>query len=170
MNFYRRPDFLLGILSGVIAEYYFDQRSGARRRSILRDKILHWGRRSMSRFARQSRYLANRAYGKTIEYTNGRLAVADSVDDVVLVERIRAKVGRILSHPKMIRFDSQAGRIRISGYALTHEVPKLYRQILKVPGVRSIQANNVIPVENEKRMSSIASPRGQGSKMIQRLH
>ena len=50
---------------------------------------------------------------------------SEPVDDVKLVERVRAKLGRIVSHPSAIKVTSQNGRVVLSGPILTPEVPQL---------------------------------------------
>lgn len=162
--------FVLSAATSATLIYFLDARAGARRRSTLADKIIHWGRVGVHRANRQFRYFMNRTYGRSYEIGKSLLSNADEISDDILVERIRSKVGRILAHPKMLRIDSDQGRIRLSGYALTQEIPRLYQLVRRVRGVRSIHANNVIPVESERRMSSISSPRGGGGKLVQRLH
>jgi hypothetical protein len=60
------------------------------------------------------------------------------VDDDVLVERVRAKLGRLVSHPHAIETHATDGCVRLRGPILQSEVPRLVRGVARVPGVREV--------------------------------
>ena len=60
------------------------------------------------------------------------------VDDGVLVERVRAKLGRLVSHPHAVDVNAIDGYVRLRGAVLQSEVPRLVRAVARVPGVRDV--------------------------------
>lgn len=72
---------------------------------------------------------------------------SDRVDDAVLVDRVRAKLGRIVSHPRAVKVSSQNGRVVLSGPILTAEVPELLACANRVNGVK--QVINVLEPHDE---------------------
>ena len=60
-------------------------------------------------------------------------------DDAALVERVRACLGRVVSHPHSVRVEAKDGVITLSGLILEQEVPLLIDCALGVPGVRDLK-------------------------------
>ena len=58
--------------------------------------------------------------------------------DSVLVDRVRAKLGRVVSHPKAIQVSAQGGRVTLSGPILTAEVPELLACVNRLNGVNEV--------------------------------
>lgn len=61
-----------------------------------------------------------------------------AVEDSVLAERVRACLGRAVSHPGAIDVETNEGRVVLSGDVLAHEYPQLMRCVRAVRGVRSV--------------------------------
>jgi len=61
------------------------------------------------------------------------------VDDDVLVERVRAKLGRLVSHPHAVDVNAREGRVRLRGVILESELPGLMHTIARVRGVRRVE-------------------------------
>jgi len=61
------------------------------------------------------------------------------VSDEVLVERVRSKMGRIVSHPHAIGVSAYDGRVTLSGPILTKEVNKLIVCASSIPGVTGVE-------------------------------
>src|SRR5262245_31743706 len=111
---------LAGTGIGAALMYYFDPDRGTRRRSLVRDRV----HRARSR-ARQSadaalKDVSNRARG-TFAELRGALG-AQFVPDEVLVERVRSKLGRCMSHPSSVHVTAHDGRVVLSGSILASEV------------------------------------------------
>src|SRR5437763_385294 len=72
-------------------------------------------------FGGLSRGFGSRARGawSGLRSLPGRLT-GEAVPDDVLVERVRAKLGRYISHPHAIEVDVSGGRICLTGPALAH--------------------------------------------------
>jgi hypothetical protein len=94
----------LGLISGAAIGaglmYLADPDRGTRRRSGVRDKAVHGVRSFGGAIDKGIRDLRNRIRGAAAE---AWCAVkAEEVSDEVLADRVRAKIGRVVSHPSAI--------------------------------------------------------------------
>ena len=62
----------------------------------------------------------------------------------MLIERVRAKMGRIVSHPHAIQIGASNGRITLSGPILAHEAEPLLDAVRSVWGVNDIEDHLVV--------------------------
>jgi hypothetical protein len=62
----------------------------------------------------------------------------ESVDDAVLAERVRAQLGRAVSHPRAIEVEVTDGRVCLRGPVIEGEVPRLLSAVRSVRGVREV--------------------------------
>ncbi len=60
------------------------------------------------------------------------------VDDQVLLERVRARLGRAVSHPRAIDVGVAEGIVTLRGPILASEVTRLLRSVGRVRGVRDV--------------------------------
>ena len=141
--------FVFGLAAGVVGMYLLDGRSGARRRALIRDRFSHWRKIGFGKFGKRSRDLGNRLSGLTAEVSHV-FEHEENVDDQTLAERIRSKIGRVVSHPKTVQVECHDGKVQLSGYALASEIPRLYESVRHVRGVRSIVVNDVKPTEEQQ--------------------
>jgi osmotically-inducible protein OsmY len=123
-----------GVGSGLM--FLLDPARGRRRRALLRDKFVSAARKTGEGVEATADDLRNRMQGIASE-VQSRFS-SEPVDDVKLVERVRAKLGRIVSHPSAIKVTSQNGRVVLSGPILTHEVPQLLACVNRVSGVNQV--------------------------------
>jgi uncharacterized membrane protein len=121
---------------GVALMYFLDPGRGARRRAIVRDKVVHLAHKTGDAAETTGRDLRNRAQGLAAE-VRGRFDRED-VDDDVLVERVRAEMGRAVSHPSSIVVTATEGRVTLSGPILAREVGELLSHVRSVRGVRDV--------------------------------
>src|SRR5206468_8129499 len=78
----------------------------------------------------------HRTYGTA---TSLRSLVRDEdVHDDVLVEHVRAKLGRLVSHPHAIRVAASNGTITLEGPILRREAGRLVRATRQISGVRDV--------------------------------
>jgi uncharacterized membrane protein len=122
---------------GAAVMYYFDPARGRYRRALVRDRLVHAGHQTnhgASVVARDSR---NRALGLAARLRS--LLDRGQADDAVLSERVRACLGRAVSHPHAIQVQSADGVITLTGPVLAAEVPLLVDCVLGVPGVRDVK-------------------------------
>jgi len=123
---------------GAAAMYVFDPDRGRRRRAIARDKagsVIAGTREFMNAAAHD---IACRAQGIQAQALR-RFRRERVVDDLVLIERVRARLGRVVSHPHAIQVGAQQGRITLSGPILAAEARRLLASVHAVPGVRAIE-------------------------------
>ena len=128
--------FLLGSAIGASAMYFLDPQSGRRRRARTRDQLVHARRRLSAARSVTARDLSHRAQG--IAAGTRKLWRAERVADDVLVGRVRAALGRTVSHPHAIEVAAGDGHVMLQGPVLAREVRPLLRAVRRVPGVRSV--------------------------------
>jgi uncharacterized membrane protein len=128
--------FLAGACFGAAGMYLIDPSRGARRRGLIRDQLTHAAHKTADGFDATRRDLSNRATGA---WAGARhLFESSDVPDHILVERVRAKLGRCVSHPHAIEVDADSGCITLRGKILNREVSHLLRAIGRIPGVKDI--------------------------------
>ncbi|HLX27445.1 MAG TPA: BON domain-containing protein [Casimicrobiaceae bacterium] len=152
-----------GAALGVVAMYMFDPDRGRRRRAIVGDKAY-----SIVSDARQALGAAGRDAAHRIEGLRARarhlLTDAPVPDDLQLIERVRARIGRLVSHPHAIQVGANHGRVTLSGPVLAHEVTRLCDAIRSVWGVTSVENRLVVYDSSE----SISSLQGGGAERTHR--
>lgn len=130
-------NFAAGTAVGAVVAYYADPVRGRRRRSLLRDRVLHAYRRFGNFLDAALRDLTHRSQGIVAEVRN-KLASEEVTDDV-LVQRARSRLGRVVSHPSAIEVKAHQGTLVISGPVLAHEVNHLLRGMRSLRGVRQLE-------------------------------
>jgi len=123
---------------GAIAMYAFDPDKGRRRRALARDKavsVLLDTRHAAGATRRDvtHRLLGLRARAKRL------LRRQPTTDDLQLIERVRARMGRLVSHPHAIQVGALGGRVTLSGPILAHEATPLLAAVGTVWGVGSVE-------------------------------
>jgi uncharacterized membrane protein len=116
--------------------------------------------------------LKNRSAGLQAEWK--AWGNSEPVDDVVLMERVRARLGRLSSHPRAIKVMAHEGRITLSGDILTHEVDDLLEAIARVPGVRQIddqlklhdESGNVPALQGRPRLNKNATSWAPSTRLV----
>jgi osmotically-inducible protein OsmY len=127
---------LTGLSLGVGLMYFLDPERGRRRRALVRDKLAHATRVSANALGAAGVDVAHRATGLVARVRS--VLRRRAVDDDVLVERVRAKLGRLASHPHAISVVSTDGVVRLQGPVLQSEIQRLIRAIARVRGVRRV--------------------------------
>ena len=154
--------FLMGAALGAGCVYAFDPQSGRRRRALVTDKLVRAGKATRSAVDTTSRDVANRSRGIAAA-TRARLSSAP-VSDEVLRERVRARLGRVCSHPHAIEVIARDGHVTLRGPALAHEIPSILATVGAVRGVQSLaneldlrdSAENVPSLQGERRLAGPA--------------
>ncbi len=127
---------LTGLGLGVGLMYFMDPERGRRRRALVRDKVTHTTRACTGTMSAVCADLAHRSAGLFARAR--RIGRRDPVDDDVLVERVRAKLGRLVSYPHAISVNAIVGCVHLRGVVLPSEAPGLVRTISRIPGVRHV--------------------------------
>lgn len=130
------PIFLGGAAIGVALMYFLDPNSGRRRRARTRDKAVHAARVVSEGAKVTARDTVHRAQGAWAEAR--RMFSHEDVGDEVLVDRVRAELGRVVSHPHAIEAAANGGHLTLIGPILSYEVRPLLRAVRRVPGVRAV--------------------------------
>jgi uncharacterized membrane protein len=131
-----RGSLLTGLGAGAGLAYLLDPDRGARRRARIRDTVVHAATATKRAVATTSRDARQRTYG-TAAAVRGRLS-REEIDDRVLVERVRSRIGRAVSHPHAIDAGAADGVVTLKGPVLTAEAPRLIRAIRSVRGVQRV--------------------------------
>lgn len=159
---------MTGLGLGVSLMYLLDPERGRRRRARFRDRLAHAARVSEDAVQATGRDVAHRAAGATARLR--RMRRHEPVDDRVLVERVRARLGRFVSHPRAIDVDAVDGIVTLRGPILRAEANRLIRSVGRIRGVREV----VSRLEEHKEAGSIpalqggATPRGLVADVVER--
>jgi hypothetical protein len=126
----------LGASLGVAGYTLLDPQRGAARRAMLRDKAVSRARR-IGKGAR-GRWLdaGKRVRGMAHEW-KARWREREVADDK-LEQRVRARIGRAVSHPAALQIKTLDGCVEISGAILAHEVAALRSALVGVRGVKGV--------------------------------
>lgn len=119
------------------AMYWMDPASGRRRRARLRDKLVSTAGDVKGTVDAGGRDLAHRVRGLAARVRSA--STEDEVSDAVLSERVRACLGRVVSHPGAIEVHASQGRVVMSGEVLAREYQPLLRAIEAVRGVEAVE-------------------------------
>jgi uncharacterized membrane protein len=128
---------LSGALLAAAAMYWFDPASGRRRRARLRDRLASTARDARHIVDVGSRDLGHRLWGflSVVRQTVGDPGEAE---DWVIEERVRACLGRAVSHPGAIEVSAWRGRVSLTGDVLEEEHAELIDCVRSVRGVERI--------------------------------
>lgn len=136
-NFDRTLAALGGAGLGAGLLYLLDRQAGARRRARLRDKAAHAVKQAGDALGMVAADVAGRSHG--IRPRIRHALVHERVDDRVLVERVRARLGRYVSHPRSVGVIAQGGKVTLTGPIIAREAPGLLGSVRRVPGVREVE-------------------------------
>jgi osmotically-inducible protein OsmY len=160
---------LLALMAGALSMYILDPYAGRRRRVLARDQLVRLQRKAQQNALIAARDLRNRALG-TLAEARGYWA-GERVDDAVLAERARSKLGFLVRRPSAIRIEVSEGRVRLAGAVLADEVQQLVRGIASVRGVSEVE-NRLEVHETASEAPGLqgngAKPTGQRLDLLQR--
>src|SRR5688572_15093894 len=130
---------LLGVAgalaAGAFATFFLDPEQGRRRRAIARDKLVSGLKRASGSSQALAQSVRNRSTG-LVAGARRRLSPAP-VSDVLLAERVRARMGHNVSHAS-IDVQVAQGEVILRGPVLDSELEALLRAVRAVPGVRGV--------------------------------
>ncbi len=134
------PQLLTAAMATAIGAglmYLLDPARGRRRRSLIRDQAVHAWRVAETGARKTARDAASRARGLVAE-TRAMLR-EEEVSEERLCARVRAALGRAVSHPGSIHVDAYNGTVVLSGPVLSDEVDNLIATVRAVRGVREVE-------------------------------
>ena len=153
---------LVGLGLGAALVYIFDPAAGGRRRALVRDKLVHGAKLTGRGLDATLCDLNNRTRGIAAA-ARGRFS--GPVGDDTLVERVRAKLGRVCSHPRAIDVHAAGGVVTLRGQILTSEVDDVLAMAESVRGVSSVKSE----LEAYATSEGIPSLQGRGRVAGSRL-
>jgi hypothetical protein len=124
----------LGLGAGLM--FLLDPDRGAKRRALITDQCAHAAHKVPEALGATLRDGRNRAQGLIAQASS--LLSASEVSDEVLVQRVRSKLGRIVSHPHAVKVESQDGRVKLTGPILADEVDDLIGCTSAMSGVTEV--------------------------------
>lgn len=127
-----------GIGLGTLCMYFLDPQTGRRRRALLRDQCVHAQRLLAEARRVTARDLVNRSSGLWAAST--RWLHDKPLDDELLGARIRAKLGRLVSHPHALSVHTRDGVVTLGGPILEREVQPLLDCVRQIPGVHDVES------------------------------
>jgi uncharacterized membrane protein len=152
--------FVAGFLLGAGLMYLLDPDRGVRRRHVARDRLGRVRRRMGEEIAAAARDVRNRSAG-TFAELRSRFAPDDAADAVV-EERIRARLGRLVSHPGAVDVAVVGGEATLLGSVIEPELNDLLHGVRQVRGVRRVW--NQLEVFSDAR----GVPELQGGALLER--
>lgn len=144
--------FTRGLLLGAGLMYLMDPSEGGRRRALVRDKGVRAWHRSNRIMSKTGRDLGNRARGRIAEAAS-RFQSGDA-PDWVIEERVRSRLGRLVSHPGAIEVECVGGHVTLSGPILRRETERLVSGARSIPGVRNVE-NRLEEHESGERVPAL---------------
>jgi uncharacterized membrane protein len=148
--------FLGSMGLGATLMYVLDPVQGRRRRAGARDKIYSALRREREFIGKGRRDLGHRLVG-SLAGLRSILTSADAPDQVI-VGRVRAAIGRAVSHPSAIEARVTDGRVTLTGPVLSHEANDLLRRVGRVAGVCEVDDQ----LERHATAENVAALQGSG--------
>jgi hypothetical protein len=126
-----------GVALGATAAVLLDPRAGARRRGQVRQKAMHAGKVAESFGEKAVRDLEHRSRGFLASLSSSMRSEEPSPE--ILVERVRARLGRLTSHPSAIEVAVRdGGVVEVRGPVLGQEANRVIRGLARVRGVREV--------------------------------
>ena len=129
--------FTRGFVLGAGLMYLMDPSQGGRRRARVRDQGARAWRRSAQFVGKAGRDFRNRARGRVAEAVS-RFRSGDA-PDWVIEERVRSKLGRLVSHPHAVQVAAIGGHVTLSGPILRHETGPLISAVQSIPAVVDVE-------------------------------
>jgi gas vesicle protein len=139
--------------AGAAMMYLFDPKRGKRRRAYVGEKAGHAAREAGREVERNTRDLSNRLRGAAVE-TSKRLTQNDAPDEV-LAEKVRSKLGRVLSHPRAIDVSAERGVVDLRGAVPRSERGRAIRTAESVRGVRIVRHDALRTYSDEEAISGV---------------
>lgn len=148
----KRIAFFTGLGVGAGAMFLLDPDRGGRRRALIKDKAVSLSHTSRDALDKTARDLRNRATGVIAE-TKARFNESHVPDDV-LVDRVKAALGRYPVHDRAINIESENGTVILNGDTLSDEVGIIMEATSAVRGVKDV-VNNLTVHESAEGISAL---------------
>jgi osmotically-inducible protein OsmY len=147
-----------GVGAGMVTEYLLDPERGRTRRSRLRDRTMHAAHGATDGLGGVSRNVSN--HGRGMAMAARYRITGRFTDDAVLHDRVRAELGRCVSHPHAIQVRVEGRTVTLVGDVLADEEKTAQHAIKRIPGVKFVdvqwtaheEAGNVPTLQGKRRL------------------
>ena len=133
----KKLDLISGLSLGVGLMYIFDPRVGRRRRTLARDKVVRFTHKAGGAIEVSLRDVKNRGFGLVASTRN--LFFGSHVSDSVVADRVRSKLGFLVSHPSSIEITVKDRVVTLTGPILQNEVDRLLKRVSSIRGVATVE-------------------------------
>jgi hypothetical protein len=130
------PSLLFGAAAGSALMFMLDPNGGGRRRALVRDQMARATRKTRDGLDATARDLANRT-GGIVAAARGRWS-DEPVEDGTLVERVRATLGHVCSHPRAVDVYAHDAEVTLRGPVLSSEVDRVLAAAAAARGVTAV--------------------------------
>jgi hypothetical protein len=117
--------------------YFWDPNRGKGRRALIGDKINALGNAKRDAERTMVKDARNRLAG--LFHRVRQKFDHEAPGDVTLTERVRSRIGHVISHPGALQVDACGGTVRVSGPILASEKDELIKELWQVEGVEAIE-------------------------------
>ncbi|HEY3083251.1 MAG TPA: BON domain-containing protein [Chloroflexota bacterium] len=132
------PYLALAALAGGLLVYFLDPQGGRRRRAMARDRLGAQFRHTGRRLARTGRGVGAWGYGVSQRATHPRFA-GEPVDDVALVDRVRAEMYRHGVAREHLSINAARGIVELRGQVGSRDdIGRVESLVRRVPGVYDV--------------------------------
>jgi len=125
-----------GMIIGATAMYILDENRGAKRRAYARDKLNRAGHLLGRTIRKRSRDLMHRFSGAVAEIRSSIRDRGTPIPDDILISRVRAQLGHVVSDPGRLEIASNGGYVVIRGPVMAGEPEKIRKRVGKTRGVK----------------------------------
>jgi hypothetical protein len=130
---------LTSAVGGAVVAFFFDPRSGRRRRHTVRDRVLSRARRTERQAVVGARRAEWRLIGAARHMVSARRP-SEPPDDVTLAQKVGSTLFRDPSVPKgAISINAEAGVVFLRGMVESERIPEIEQAARRVPGVRDVE-------------------------------
>ncbi len=133
--------FTLGAAMGAALAYFFDPETGNRRRSITRDRVLAFFRRTGHQAGQAGQAAKSQAYGVTQKAVHLKDRTKEEPDDAMLAHKVETELFRDADVPKGdINVNAENGVVYLRGQVADEGLAEtLGKSARKIQGVREVE-------------------------------
>jgi osmotically-inducible protein OsmY len=133
--------FALGVAMGAALAYFFDPETGNRRRSMTRDRVLAFFRRTGRQAGRAGQTAKSQAYGMTQKAAHLKERPKEQPDDGTLAAKVETELFRDADVPKGdINVNAENGVVFLRGQVEDESlIEALGKSAKKIQGVRDVE-------------------------------
>jgi hypothetical protein len=140
----RHPlSFATGMAVGALIMYYLDAQGGGRRRALVRDKLVAAGHDAADFAEVKGKRAVDHLKGYAATRRLDRTSPHAPESEQQLHDRIRSRLGRLVSHPRSVQVEVRGGEVCLRGHILTKEQDGLLREVQQFTGVEAVRSELV---------------------------